>query len=98
MGYAPRPAKVVWSSSPTLHFRAPTSHLQAERLRVKLQEVEEWLQAPGCELRLGQPPAMGDASRGDGLSTQYLLQGMGQLHWGWGAESLVSPLQGCWVP
>ncbi|XP_021269242.1 laminin subunit gamma-3 isoform X1 [Numida meleagris] len=47
----------------------------AERLRVKLQEVEEWLQAPGCELRLGQPPAMGDASRGDGLSTQYLLQG-----------------------
>ncbi|OXB69100.1 hypothetical protein ASZ78_009576 [Callipepla squamata] len=47
----------------------------AERLRVKLQEVEEWLQAPSCELRLGQPPVMGDASRGDGLSTQHLLQG-----------------------
>ncbi|OXB73512.1 UNVERIFIED_CONTAM: hypothetical protein H355_012479 [Colinus virginianus] len=47
----------------------------AEWLRVKLQEVEEWLQAPGCELHLGQPPVMGDAGRGDGLSTQHLLQG-----------------------
>lgn len=97
MGYAPCPAKVVWSSSPLLHCHAPMSHLQVERLRVKLQEVEEWLQAPGCELRLGQPPAMGDESRGDGLSTQHLLQGMRQPHLGWGAESLVSPLQGCWV-
>lgn len=59
-----------------LHCHAPMSHLQVERFRVKLQEVEEWLQAPGCELRLGQPPAMGDESRGDGLSTQHLLQGM----------------------
>lgn len=87
-----------WCGAPMLHCHAPMSHLQVERLRVKLQEAEEWLQEPGCELHLGQPLEMGDASRGDGLSTQHLLQGKRQPQWGWEAESLVSPLQGSWVP
>ncbi|POI28520.1 hypothetical protein CIB84_007730 [Bambusicola thoracicus] len=78
-----------------------------ERLRMKLQEVEEWLQAPGCELRLGQPPAMGDESRGDGLSTQHLLQGAhavlsaqvgrlaGMLSTAWGHLSNAIGASGC---
>ncbi|NXC45508.1 LAMC3 protein, partial [Penelope pileata] len=42
----------------------------AERLRVKLQEAEEWLQAAGCD-----PPALGDAMQGDGLPGPQLLRG-----------------------
>ncbi|NXK53776.1 LAMC3 protein, partial [Chauna torquata] len=48
---------------------------EADRLKVKLQEMEEWLQTPGCDAHLGQSPVLGDAPRGDGLPGRHLLQG-----------------------
>lgn len=54
------------------------SHPQADQLKARLQEMEEWLQKPGCDTRPGQSPMLGDAPRGDGLPSSHLLQGMGE--------------------
>ncbi|XP_042642814.1 laminin subunit gamma-3 isoform X4 [Tyto alba] len=48
---------------------------EADRLKARLQEMEEWLQKPGCDARPGQTPILGDAPRGDGLPSPHLLQG-----------------------
>ncbi|NWX81279.1 LAMC3 protein, partial [Alca torda] len=48
---------------------------EAERLKARLQEMEEWLQNPGCDARPGQSPMLGDVPRGDGLPSPHLLQG-----------------------
>ncbi|NXK28940.1 LAMC3 protein, partial [Arenaria interpres] len=48
---------------------------EADRLKARLQEMEEWLQKPGCDAHLGQSLVMGDAPRGDGLPSPHLLQG-----------------------
>ncbi|NXE29510.1 LAMC3 protein, partial [Ardeotis kori] len=48
---------------------------EAERLKARLQEVEEWLQTPGCDAHPGQSLILGDAPRGDGLPSPHLLQG-----------------------
>lgn len=56
----------------------PTSRPQADRLKAKLQEMEERLQTPGCDVPSGQSLVLGDAPRGDGLPGRHLLQGMGQ--------------------
>ncbi|XP_009997287.1 PREDICTED: laminin subunit gamma-3 [Chaetura pelagica] len=48
---------------------------EAERLKTRLQEMEEWLQKPGCDAHLGQSTMLGDAPRGDGLPSPHLLQG-----------------------
>ncbi|XP_068512887.1 laminin subunit gamma-3 isoform X2 [Anas acuta] len=47
----------------------------AERLKAKLQEMEERLQTPGCDVPPGQSLVLGDAPRGDGLPGRHLLQG-----------------------
>uniref|UniRef100_A0A8B9CVZ2 Laminin subunit gamma 3 n=1 Tax=Anser brachyrhynchus TaxID=132585 RepID=A0A8B9CVZ2_9AVES len=47
----------------------------ADRLKAKLQEVEEQLQTPGCDVHPGQSLVLGDAPRGDGLPGRHLLQG-----------------------
>ncbi|XP_075572638.1 laminin subunit gamma-3 [Pelecanus crispus] len=48
---------------------------EADQLKARLQEMEEWLQKPGCDARPDQSPVLGDAPRGDGLPSPYLLQG-----------------------
>ncbi|XP_050763994.1 laminin subunit gamma-3 isoform X2 [Gymnogyps californianus] len=48
---------------------------EADRLKARLQEMEEWLQKPGCDGRPGQSLMLGDAPRGDGLPSPHLLQG-----------------------
>uniref|UniRef100_A0A674HHN3 Laminin subunit gamma 3 n=1 Tax=Taeniopygia guttata TaxID=59729 RepID=A0A674HHN3_TAEGU len=48
---------------------------EAERLKARLQEMEEWLQKPGCDARPGQSAMLGDAPRGDGLPSPHLLRG-----------------------
>ncbi|NXK10373.1 LAMC3 protein, partial [Herpetotheres cachinnans] len=48
---------------------------EADQLKARLQEMEEWLQKPGCDARPGQSPMLGDAPRGDGLPSPHLLQG-----------------------
>ncbi|KAF1663167.1 Laminin subunit gamma-3, partial [Aptenodytes patagonicus] len=48
---------------------------EADRLKARLQEMEEWLQKPGCNARPDQSPMLGDVPRGDGLPSPYLLQG-----------------------
>uniref|UniRef100_A0A493T5K2 Laminin subunit gamma 3 n=1 Tax=Anas platyrhynchos platyrhynchos TaxID=8840 RepID=A0A493T5K2_ANAPP len=47
----------------------------ADRLKAKLQEMEERLQTPGCDVPPGQSLVLGDAPRGDGLPGRHLLQG-----------------------
>ncbi|XP_066837050.1 laminin subunit gamma-3 isoform X1 [Anser cygnoides] len=47
----------------------------ADRLKAKLQEMEERLQTPGCDVHPGQSLVLGDAPRGDGLPGRHLLQG-----------------------
>ncbi|NXW55402.1 LAMC3 protein, partial [Eurystomus gularis] len=65
----------------------PSSHCQqcpacyglvkdkADQLKAKMQEMEEWLQKPGCDAHLGQSFMLGDAPRGDGLPSPHLVQG-----------------------
>ncbi|XP_075375805.1 laminin subunit gamma-3 [Mycteria americana] len=48
---------------------------EADRLKARLQEMEERLQNPGCDAHPGQSPMLGDAPRGDGLPSPHLLQG-----------------------
>ncbi|KAM6399992.1 laminin subunit gamma-3 [Rhynochetos jubatus] len=48
---------------------------KADLLKARLQEMEEWLQKPGCDTHPGQSPMLGDAPRGDGLPSPHLLQG-----------------------
>ncbi|KAM7033792.1 laminin subunit gamma-3 isoform 1-T1 [Acridotheres tristis] len=48
---------------------------EADRLKARLQEMEEWLQKPGCDSHPGQSAMLGDASRGDGLPSSHLLRG-----------------------
>nr|XP_021399181.2 LOW QUALITY PROTEIN: laminin subunit gamma-3 [Lonchura striata domestica] len=48
---------------------------EAERLKARLQEMEEWLQKPGCDARPGQSAMLGDAPHGDGLPSPHLLRG-----------------------
>ncbi|NXT52563.1 LAMC3 protein, partial [Pluvianellus socialis] len=48
---------------------------EADRLKTRLQEMEEWLQKTGCDARPGQSPMVGDAPRGDGLPSPHLLRG-----------------------
>uniref|UniRef100_A0A8B9MT17 Laminin subunit gamma 3 n=1 Tax=Accipiter nisus TaxID=211598 RepID=A0A8B9MT17_9AVES len=48
---------------------------EADRLKARLQEMEEWLQETSCDARPGQSPVLGDAPRGDGLPSPHLLQG-----------------------
>ncbi|XP_071622239.1 laminin subunit gamma-3 isoform X2 [Heliangelus exortis] len=45
---------------------------EADRVKARLQEMEEWLKKPGCD---AQSPMLGDAPRGDGLPSPHLLQG-----------------------
>ncbi|NXU87447.1 LAMC3 protein, partial [Xiphorhynchus elegans] len=60
---------------------------KADQLKARLQEMEEWLQKPGCDAHPGQSPMLQDVPRGDGLPSPHLLQGawatllahMGQL-------------------
>ncbi|NXJ87875.1 LAMC3 protein, partial [Corythaixoides concolor] len=59
--------------APALPHCPPVSHLQADRLKARLQEMEEQLQKPGCDTHPGQSPM--DAPRGDGLPSPHLLQG-----------------------
>ncbi|NXE09516.1 LAMC3 protein, partial [Lophotis ruficrista] len=61
--------------APALPHRPPASRPQAERLKARLQEMEEWLQTPGCDAHPGQSLTLGDAPRGDGLPSPHLLQG-----------------------
>ncbi|KAM6297000.1 laminin subunit gamma-3 [Aegotheles albertisi] len=80
---------------------------EADRLKARLQEVEEWLQKPGCDAHLGQSPMLGDASRGDGLPIPHLLQGARDglsvqvmrlaavLGTAWGRLSNASQATGC---
>ncbi|NWU15396.1 LAMC3 protein, partial [Cephalopterus ornatus] len=48
---------------------------KADQLKARLQEMEEWLQKPGCNAHPGQSLMLGDAPRGDGLPSPHLLQG-----------------------
>ncbi|NXA02509.1 LAMC3 protein, partial [Nesospiza acunhae] len=48
---------------------------EADRLKARLQEMEEWLQKPGCDTHPGQSAVLGDAPRGDGLPSPHLLRG-----------------------
>ncbi|NWQ62499.1 LAMC3 protein, partial [Neopipo cinnamomea] len=48
---------------------------KADQLKARLQEMEEWLQKPGCNAHPGQSLMLGDAPRGDGLPSSHLLQG-----------------------
>ncbi|NXT03292.1 LAMC3 protein, partial [Jacana jacana] len=48
---------------------------EADRLKARLQEMEEWLQKPGCDAQMGQSLMLGDVPRGDGLPRPHLLQG-----------------------
>ncbi|XP_062496916.1 laminin subunit gamma-3 isoform X1 [Pezoporus occidentalis] len=48
---------------------------EADQLKARLQEMEEWLQQTGCDARPGQSLMMRDAARGDGLPSAHLLQG-----------------------
>ncbi|KFO99072.1 Laminin subunit gamma-3, partial [Calypte anna] len=45
---------------------------EADRVKARLQEMEDWLKKPGCD---AQSPMLGDSPRGDGLSSPHLLQG-----------------------
>ncbi|NXL95306.1 LAMC3 protein, partial [Alectura lathami] len=79
----------------------------AEQLRTKLQEVEQWLQGPGCDPHPGQAPVLGDAARGDGLPGKHLLQGAratflaqvgqlaGTLSTTWGRVSNITQASSC---
>ncbi|NXX94100.1 LAMC3 protein, partial [Centropus bengalensis] len=76
-------------------------------LKAKLQEMEEWLQKPGCDTHLSQSLVLGDAPRGDGLLSPHLLQGArealsvqvkqlaGALGTAWGRLSNASQATGC---
>ncbi|NXN15355.1 LAMC3 protein, partial [Indicator maculatus] len=59
----------------TASLSPPVSHPQAAQLKARLQEMEEWLQKPGCDARPGHFLMLGDAPRGDGLPSPHLLQG-----------------------
>ncbi|RMB93408.1 hypothetical protein DUI87_30103 [Hirundo rustica rustica] len=48
---------------------------ETDRLKARLQEMEEWLQKPGCDTHPGQSAMLGDAPRGDGLPAPHLLRG-----------------------
>ncbi|XP_017600902.1 PREDICTED: laminin subunit gamma-3, partial [Corvus brachyrhynchos] len=48
---------------------------EADQLKAKLQEMEEWLQKPGSDTHPGQSAMLGDAPRGDGLPSLHLLRG-----------------------
>ncbi|NWS94051.1 LAMC3 protein, partial [Mionectes macconnelli] len=48
---------------------------KADQLKARLQEMEEWLQKPGCNAHPGQSLMLGDAPRGDWLPSPHLLQG-----------------------
>uniref|UniRef100_A0A8C3R6C4 Laminin subunit gamma 3 n=1 Tax=Cyanoderma ruficeps TaxID=181631 RepID=A0A8C3R6C4_9PASS len=48
---------------------------EADWLKARLQEMEEWLQKPGCDAHPGQSAMLGDAPRGDGLPSPHLLRG-----------------------
>uniref|UniRef100_A0A8C3UVT0 Laminin subunit gamma 3 n=1 Tax=Catharus ustulatus TaxID=91951 RepID=A0A8C3UVT0_CATUS len=50
---------------------------KADQLKARLQEMEEWLQKPGCDSHPGQSAMLGDAPRGDGLPSPHLLRGTG---------------------
>ncbi|XP_061867634.1 laminin subunit gamma-3 [Colius striatus] len=59
---------------------------ETDRLKIRLQEMEEWLQKPGCDTHLGQAPVLRDGPRGDGLPSPHLLQGaraalLAQVEW-----------------
>ncbi|KAK2535177.1 Lamc3 [Columba livia] len=49
---------------------------EADQLKARLQEMEEQLQKPGCDTRLGQSLMLGDAPRGDALPSAHLLHGV----------------------
>lgn len=76
---------------PTVSF---PSHPQADQLKARLQEMEEQLQKPGCDTRLGQSPMLGDAPRGDALPSAHLLHGMGDTPSLHHVGSPTSPLWG----
>ncbi|NXF90538.1 LAMC3 protein, partial [Eubucco bourcierii] len=64
---------------------------EAAQLKARLQQMEEWLQKPGCDARPGQSLLLADVPRGDGLPGPHLLQGarvafLAQV--GWLAEAL----------
>ncbi|NXN29360.1 LAMC3 protein, partial [Nycticryphes semicollaris] len=48
---------------------------EVQPLKARLQEMEEWLQKPGCDAHMGQSFMLGDVPRGDGLPSPHLLQG-----------------------
>ncbi|NXN95811.1 LAMC3 protein, partial [Rhinopomastus cyanomelas] len=49
---------------------------EADQLKARLQEMEERLQKPGCDVYPhGQSLMLGDAPRGDGLPSPHVLQG-----------------------
>ncbi|NXX38600.1 LAMC3 protein, partial [Tricholaema leucomelas] len=73
---------------PTLPDCPPMSRPQAAQLKVRLQQMEEWLHKPGCDALM-----LGDVPRGDALPSPHLLQGaqaalLAQV--GWLAEALGS--------
>ncbi|XP_069729416.1 LOW QUALITY PROTEIN: laminin subunit gamma-3 [Phaenicophaeus curvirostris] len=80
---------------------------EADRLKARLQEMEEWLQKPGCDTHPGQSPMLGDVPRGDGLLSPHLLQGArealsaqmellaGALGTAWGHLGNASQATGC---
>ncbi|XP_053940479.1 laminin subunit gamma-3 isoform X2 [Cuculus canorus] len=80
---------------------------QADQLKARLQEMEEWLQKPGCDAHPGQSPMLGDVPRGDGLLSPHLLQGArealsaqvdllaGALGIAWGRLGNASQATGC---
>ncbi|GAB0198490.1 laminin subunit gamma-3 [Grus japonensis] len=64
---------------------------KADQLKARLQEMEEWLQKPGCDARPGRSPMLGDVPRGDGLPGPHLPQGAQaalSARVGWLAEAL----------
>ncbi|KAJ6651992.1 hypothetical protein lerEdw1_015849 [Lerista edwardsae] len=48
---------------------------EADRLKAKLSKMESWLEKPDCGRRTTRYALLGDASRGDGLHSRYLLKG-----------------------
>ncbi|XP_019331197.1 laminin subunit gamma-3 [Alligator mississippiensis] len=48
---------------------------EADKLRAKLQKMEEWLQKPDCSSPQPRSPMLGEEPRGDSLPSRYLLQG-----------------------
>uniref|UniRef100_A0A7M4FT88 Laminin subunit gamma 3 n=1 Tax=Crocodylus porosus TaxID=8502 RepID=A0A7M4FT88_CROPO len=48
---------------------------EADKLRAKLQKMEEWLQKPDCSSPQPHFPMLGEEPRGDSLPSRYLLQG-----------------------